>query len=85
MRRQRYQTKAGQTRYRPIIRESELYGERSLGFCLGCGNTADGVEPDARKYTCEHCDETLVYGLEELVMLGIAQVEVQERKRRKSR
>jgi hypothetical protein len=81
MRRQRYQNKAGQTRYRPIIRESDLYGERSLGFCIGCGNTADGVEPDARKYTCEHCEEPLVYGLEELVLMGIAQVDAPRRRK----
>ena len=43
----------------------------NLGFCLACGDEAYGVEPDARRYTCESCDEPAVYGAEEiLIMLG---------------
>ena len=38
------------------------------GFCIMCGCEADGVEPDARKYTCESCGADCVYGVEELVM-----------------
>ena len=38
------------------------------GFCLACGAEAEGVEPDARKYTCEACGEKQVYGAEELLM-----------------
>ncbi len=40
------------------------------GRCTACGEEAYGVEPDARKYTCEECDEPRVYGLEELLMMG---------------
>ena len=40
------------------------------GRCTACGAEAYGVEPDARKYTCEECDEPRVYGLEELLMMG---------------
>ncbi len=25
------------------------------GFCIACGADAEGVEPDARDYTCEAC------------------------------
>lgn len=39
------------------------------GFCVACGEEADGCEPDARKYKCEHCGERQVYGAEELLML----------------
>jgi hypothetical protein len=40
-----------------------------VGFCLACGAEAYGVEPDARKYTCEECDAPKVYGAEELLMI----------------
>ena len=39
----------------------------NLGFCLACGAEAYGVEPDARRYTCEECGEAQVYGAEELL------------------
>ncbi len=40
------------------------------GFCTACGEEAYGVEPDARKYTCESCGAAKVYGAEELLMMG---------------
>jgi hypothetical protein len=45
--------------------------ENNQGFCLACGETQDGVEPDARKYECESCGESKVYGVEELVLMGL--------------
>lgn len=39
------------------------------GFCVACGADAFGVEPDARRYTCEHCGEPGVYGAEELLLM----------------
>lgn len=44
-----------------------------LGFCIGCGAEAYGVEPDARRYECEECGERLVYGAEELLIMGVGQ------------
>jgi hypothetical protein len=38
------------------------------GFCIACGASVYGVEPDARRYTCEACGEKAVYGAEELAM-----------------
>jgi hypothetical protein len=38
------------------------------GFCTACGEDAEGCEPDAREYECEHCGEDAVYGAEELLM-----------------
>ncbi|MEK1928557.1 MAG: hypothetical protein AAAC47_01995 [Pararhizobium sp.] len=38
------------------------------GFCLSCGLEHDGVDPDARRQTCEACGERQVYGAEELVL-----------------
>jgi len=40
-----------------------------LGFCIRCGADAYGVEPDARRYTCESCDEPGVYGAQELLLM----------------
>lgn len=38
------------------------------GFCLTCGNEADGCEPDARRYACQACGEKMVYGAEEVLI-----------------
>ena len=40
-----------------------------MGFCIACGDEAYGVEPDARRYVCEVCDERAVYGAEELLLM----------------
>ena len=37
------------------------------GFCVACGEEADGCEPDARRYKCECCGERAVSGAEELL------------------
>lgn len=37
------------------------------GFCLACGEEAEGCEPDARGYRCEYCGELKVYGAEEIL------------------
>lgn len=40
------------------------------GFCLACGEPADGCEPDAREYECECCGEAAVYGASECLLNG---------------
>lgn len=40
------------------------------GFCLACGSERDGCEPDARKYPCENCGKNLVFGAEEIALMG---------------
>lgn len=42
-----------------------------LGFCVSCGEYREGCEPDARRYKCEVCGERAVYGLEELLIMGL--------------
>ena len=42
----------------------------NLGFCVACGEEADGCEPDARQYECESCGARAVYGAEELMLGG---------------
>ena len=39
------------------------------GLCIVCGADAYGVEPDARRYRCDHCDSNGVYGAEELMIM----------------
>ncbi len=78
MTRELVKMKSGAMRYRPVVNESELrhqlYAEGNLGFCLDCGMETDGVEPDARKYRCGDCGMMAVYGLEELVMMGLVRI-----------
>ena len=38
------------------------------GFCIACGEEADGCEPDAEMYQCDWCGEKAVYGAAELLM-----------------
>ena len=42
------------------------------GFCHHCGEDAEGVEPDARKYPCEYCGHMKVYGAEETMLMVFA-------------
>lgn len=40
----------------------------NTGFCVACGDSCDGVEPDARGYLCDNCGKHEVYGAEELLL-----------------
>ena len=55
-------------RQKALMREIE--NEDSPGFCLGCGEFTTGVEPDARRYRCDDCGASLVFGCEELLIAG---------------
>ena len=48
--------------------EESLFGTSNPGFCIACGEDAEGVEPDAQGYECECCGEPAVYGAEELML-----------------
>jgi hypothetical protein len=39
------------------------------GFCIYCGEEAEGCEPDARRYRCEVCGKHGVYAAEELLIM----------------
>ena len=39
------------------------------GFCLACGDDADGCEPDARNYKCMACGQLEVFGAEEVALM----------------
>jgi hypothetical protein len=76
MTKETYQTRTGLRQYRPVLSEKESWQalDNGKGFCLACGATQGGTEPDARKYTCESCAQPKVYGLEELILMGVAKV-----------
>jgi len=46
-----------------------IRSDEYMGFCTACGAEAYGVEPDARRYTCDECSELAVYGAEELLIM----------------
>lgn len=50
--------------------EASQFGMEDNGFCLACGAEAMGVEPDAERYECEECGEHMVFGAEQLLLLG---------------
>jgi hypothetical protein len=52
--------------------ERSMFDLDNPGFCIACGEEADGCEPDARQYECECCGERAVYGAEELLLETVA-------------
>lgn len=66
-------TKSGNDYFCFEMNESEFVGSDndSEGLCVFCGETAFGVEPDARKYACEGCEKNGVYGMQELLLMGL--------------
>jgi Zn finger protein HypA/HybF involved in hydrogenase expression len=77
MKKIQYTTKTGKIQFKPQVsmRQMEnIMSEGGTGWCLHCGTEVDGCEPDARRYTCESCKQPKVYGLEELLMMGLVSV-----------
>jgi hypothetical protein len=52
------------------LEELEEASDSMSGFCLACGESRDCCEPDARRYKCESCDNDLVFGAEEIALMG---------------
>lgn len=61
---------SGKVYYFPTIEEATEADSDMAGFCLACGEVAEGVEPDARGYGCECCGEPRVYGAAEFALRG---------------
>jgi hypothetical protein len=49
--------------------ERQMTSLDNPGFCIACGEEAEGCEPDARGYECEACGESAVFGAEELLLM----------------
>ena len=54
--------KRGETRFYPSFAEVEEMADDSTGACIACGETGQGAEPDAERYTCDSCGKKLVFG-----------------------
>lgn len=66
-----YTAKNGAQQFKPSTTLLQELDAEGMGFCLACGETAEGVEPDARRYICEHCGAPKVYGAAELALMGL--------------
>ena len=66
-----YTTKSGVQQFKPSAALLQELDDDGMGFCLACDETAEGVEPDARRYTCECCGAPKVYGAAELALMGL--------------
>jgi hypothetical protein len=49
--------------------KAEMFGLDNPGFCIACGEDADGCEPDASNYKCDVCGADEVYGAAELLLI----------------
>ncbi len=47
------------------------YEEAMTGLCIACGEEVDCCEPDARQRECEACGEHKGYGVPELLIMGL--------------
>lgn len=68
---QTYTSKSGRTLHRPSLDELREAADEQDGFCLACGNRQSGCEPDMRRGDCEACETAMVYGAEELLLMGV--------------
>lgn len=70
---QTYLAKCGKTQIKPAWRDLQRAVQRddNTGFCLACGEEQTGIEPDARRATCEACGAKKVYGAEQLALMGL--------------
>jgi hypothetical protein len=66
-----YTAKSGVKQFKPSAALLQELDADNMGFCLACGNTVEGVEPDARRYTCKCCNAPKVYGAAELILMGL--------------
>ena len=73
-------TRKGDIRFVPIVTEDEMFELMDCyeGFCVMCGAVRGCCEPDARQYLCESCGKRGVYGFQELLLMGILQLEEED-------
>lgn len=60
----------GKVRFRMNTETYHELDQSYTGLCIGCGAERDGCEPDARNYDCEECEKNLVFGAQELLVMG---------------
>ena len=52
-----------------------IHGSEYIGYCLACGASQYDVEPDARLYICDECEQRQVYGAEEILIMDMVAME----------
>lgn len=72
----KWQSKRGNTwmKFRMQEREYHYLDDNYSGLCVACGSERDGCESDARKYPCPDCSRPMVYGIQELTLMGLIEV-----------
>jgi len=68
-----YRAKNGNLQFKPSDAwlTDIIESDNSTGFCLACGDSVDGIEPDAERDDCPHCGAAKVYGAENLMIRGL--------------
>lgn len=56
----------------PVEDVEEAYNE-NIGYCISCGESHHGIEPDAEKYECESCGKETVFGAGSLLERGFVE------------
>jgi hypothetical protein len=76
MQKEQYKARNGNMQWRPVLSERQYLNaeDEYEGFCLACGATRGECELDARNYTCERCEQPKVFGIPELLMMGLAKI-----------
>lgn len=60
----------------PMTEDQYLeYEDRMVGLCRNCGAERECTEPDARHYPCEECGKKQVFGIQELMLMGLIELE----------
>lgn len=54
--------------------EYQEFESDMIGLCCACGGTRDCCEPDARNYKCPECEEKEVFGVPELMLMGLIEL-----------
>lgn len=67
-----YRAKSGKIRIMASLQLLQELDQDYEGFCVNCGATGQGAEPDAVRYVCDECGEAAVYGASELTLRGLA-------------
>lgn len=68
-----YRAKSGHIQLMPsdALLTEIIEGGNTAGFCLSCGETVEGVEPDTERDDCPHCGSAKVFGAENLMIRGL--------------
>lgn len=82
MTKQRYTTRTGLKQFKPVLTEAQYHNadNEMIGFCLACGAERACCEPDARKYPCDECQQLKVYGIPELLIMGLVVLKVKRQR-----